>query len=219
MHSNPLPTQHRTALLAAAVPLAGWAATTAVYRRRLDRARRDPLTGLHTREVFTARAEQQIRRTELHPSIVVLVIDLDRFKHVNDTFGHQAGDAVLFAAAHTIEQWAGDYATVARIGGDEFAVIGPTRRMQSYAEHRLAELAEALSQPLSWEGTELPRGASIGGVRLSDLPEPSVSTALAAADAAMYRAKQAGGGWQQHTPDADTSERRWSRNRPASDAA
>ena len=210
MHPIAIPAQHRTAALAAALPLAGWAVHGTVLRRRLEQARRDPLTGLHTREGFTTRAQQ----LTAHPNAVVVFVDLDDFKQINDRFGHQAGDSVLFAAAHSLDRWAGPRAVAARIGGDEFAAV-LTLRPENIAR-RLDALVEALHQPLIWEGQRLTRGASIGVARIADVPERTVSATLGAADAAMYVAKRGILGWHQHTPGTDlsTAPRRWRRNRP-----
>lgn len=208
MHPTTPIAHHRTALLAAALPLAGWAAHSTVYRRRLDRARRDPLTGLPTRDAFTTRAQQLIH----HPDAVVLLIDLDRFKQVNDTFGHQAGDAVLFAAAHTLDRWTGPRGCAARIGGDEFAAVLTID--PAHLAARLDELTTALHQPMAWQGEHFTRGASIGAARPADLDETTLSAALAAADAAMYTAKRGILGWHRHTPNSELEPRRWRRNRP-----
>ncbi|MGC0317527.1 GGDEF domain-containing protein [Kitasatospora acidiphila] len=209
MHPITLPAQHRLTALAAALPLAaGWALHTALYRRRLEQARRDPLTNLPTRDLFTARAEKLTH----HPDATVLVIDLDKFKEVNDSFGHQAGDAVLFAAAHQLDQWTGRAGVAGRIGGDEFAAVVTIAPDQLTA--RLDELTSALHQPLTWQGQRIGRGASIGAARLTGLPEPTVGAALTAADAAMYTAKHGLRGWHQHTPTDAVEPRRWRRNRP-----
>ncbi|WP_344625931.1 GGDEF domain-containing protein, partial [Kitasatospora arboriphila] len=106
-------------LAAAGVPLLGWTTHGTWLARRLATARRDPLTGLLTRDGFTARAERLIRS---HPDrATVLLVDLDDFKTVNDTHGHAAGDAVLTATAHRLTAWCGPSGLAARLGGDEFA--------------------------------------------------------------------------------------------------
>jgi diguanylate cyclase (GGDEF)-like protein len=210
MHLNTLPAHHRLTALAAALPLAGWTLHTALYRRRLEQARRDPLTNLPTRDLFTQRATKLLH----HPDATVLVIDLDRFKQINDTFGHAAGDAVLTAAAHQLDQWTGRSGVAGRIGGDEFAAVLTIPAPELSA--RLNALTLGLNRPLPWEGRTLWRGASIGAVRIADLDQPaSLAAALTAADTAMYAAKLHQWGWEQWTPGyTDGAPRRWRRNRP-----
>ncbi len=93
-----------TQALALSLPLLGWAAHSGYLARQLATARRDPLTGLHTRAGWTARAERVIRR---HPAAAVLLLDLDDFKALNDTHGHAAGDAALAATAARLTAWCG----------------------------------------------------------------------------------------------------------------
>ncbi|RAG81736.1 GGDEF domain-containing protein [Streptacidiphilus pinicola] len=205
-----LPRQHRT-VLAAALPLSAWAVHTGVLTARLRAARRDPLTGVLTRHGF----EQAARRTLTHPNGLLVFVDLDRFKQVNDTHGHAAGDAILTRTATALTVWAGPRGVVGRFGGDEFTAALTVRPDGIFA--RLGALAAALAGP-TWEGLALDTAASVGAVRPAELPVPSLSAALAAADAAMYEAKQHGGNlWA--LADAEhmhpNAARRWDRNRPA----
>ncbi|RKT18145.1 diguanylate cyclase (GGDEF)-like protein [Streptomyces sp. 1114.5] len=211
MDPNRLAPQHLHAIAAAALPLAAWGAHATVMRRRLDRARRDPLTGLLTRDGFTREAERLIR----HQDAAVLFIDLDHFKQANDTHGHAAGDAILKDTAAHLTHCTGGYGHVARFGGDEFAIIRPLPRNR--ADGKLYILNAYLNEPVAYAGLSLPRSASIGMALVADLPDRSLETALAAADTAMYQAKRAGGGWQQYTPGTDlaTADRRWRRTRTA----
>ncbi|GGQ80475.1 GGDEF domain-containing protein [Kitasatospora griseola] len=165
-------------LLAAGVPLLGWTAHSTVLGRRLATARRDPLTGLLTRDGFTTRAERLIRR---HPErTTVLLIDLDDFKAVNDTHGHAAGDAVLAATARRLADWCGTDGITARLGGDEFAAVVLD------AEHRVPELRGQLMHPVGL-GTELlPIRASVGTSHPATL---LLTEALSAADRQMYADK------------------------------
>ncbi|MET8861258.1 GGDEF domain-containing protein [Streptomyces sp. NPDC004579] len=161
----------------------GWALHVHSLRRRLERSRHDPLTGLWTRYGWTRRAEQVIRR---RPRAVVLLADLDGFKAVNDAHGHAAGDAVLVAAGARLTAWCGAHGVAGRLGGDEFvAVVDGDARL----DDRLAELAELLRQPVEHQGVRLIVGASIGAARLSELPERTLEDALKAADQAMYQVK------------------------------
>lgn len=174
-------------LLAAGVPLLGWTAHGTWLRHRLATARRDPLTGLHTRDGFTTRAERLIRS---HPErTTVLLIDLDDFKYVNDTHGHAAGDAVLAATANRLGSWCGSAGIAARLGGDEFAAVVLD------SGHRLADLHAALHEPVPFGGELLDVGASVGASYPAAL---LLTEALSAADRDMYTRK----------PDGRTSRRR-----------
>ncbi|MEU3960895.1 EAL domain-containing protein [Streptomyces buecherae] len=160
-------------------------------------AEHDPLTDLPNRALFTHRVRQALggrRRTD--PGTAVLYIDLDGFKAVNDTVGHQAGDELLVQAARRLQESvrAGDVA--ARLGGDEFAALimgdgGPDQAAHEYRVHDIAErLRIALSRPYRVQGTEVRVAASIGVA----FAEPGISPGdlMRNADLAMYRAKSAG---------------------------
>ncbi|MER6035484.1 GGDEF domain-containing protein [Streptomyces sp. NPDC001835] len=171
-------------LAASVAPLLGWAVHGGILTRRLATARRDPLTGLHTRAGWTARAEHLIRR---HPTAAVLLVDLDHFKTLNDTHGHAAGDAALAATADRLRSWCGCHGIAGRLGGDEFVAV-----VRDLAAADLDALTAALHRPLPYAGTSLPLAASVGACPVAELPAPSLTDALAAADAAMYAAKGRG---------------------------
>ncbi len=181
-----------------------------VLRRQ---ALHDALTGLPNRTLFYDRAEQALRRAERYHaaagasdtlaetegmggangSVALLVLDLDRFKDVNDTLGHHYGDLLLQQVAIRARGAlrAGD--TVARLGGDEFAVLLPTTDTTGAVEVAHAILA-ALDAPVILKRRSVAARASIG---IAVYPEHGcdVSTLLQQADAAMYAAKRAGGGY------------------------
>ncbi|MGW4344859.1 GGDEF domain-containing protein [Streptomyces sp. NPDC004690] len=171
-----------THVIAAGLPALGWAVHGGMLLRRLATARRDPLTGLHTRAGWTTRAEHLLNR---HPAALVVLVDLDDFKAVNDTHGHAAGDAVLTATARRLTHWCGRHGIAARLGGDEFAAIvtDPARTPGPDA------LRTALARPVPHAGHLLPVSASVGCCHRTDLPVPALTDALSAADAAMYAAK------------------------------
>ncbi|GHB50132.1 GGDEF domain-containing protein [Streptomyces viridiviolaceus] len=171
-------------IAAALVPLLGWAVHGSVLAHRLASARRDPLTGLHTRAGWTARAEHLVRR---HPTAAVLLVDLDHFKNLNDTHGHATGDAALVATADRLRTWCGRKGAAGRLGGEEFVAV-----VQDLAAADLDALIAALHRPLHYAGRSLPMAASVGVCRLAELPVPLLTDALAAADAAMYAAKGRG---------------------------
>jgi diguanylate cyclase (GGDEF)-like protein len=166
---------------ASIVPLLGWVVHGGILARRLACARRDPLTGLHTRAGWTDRAEHAIRR---HPNAAVLLVDLDHFKNLNDTHGHPAGDAALVAIADRLRSWCGHNGTAGRLGGDEFVAV-----IRDLAAVDLDALTAVLHRPLLYDGTCLPLAASVGVCPVADLAVPLLTDALSAADAAMYAAK------------------------------
>ncbi|MDJ1138539.1 GGDEF domain-containing protein [Streptomyces iconiensis] len=185
---------------AVAAPLAaGWGVHTLVWRRRLEAARRDPLTGLLTRELFEQRA---VRLLAAGPCAVAF-IDLDGFKTVNDTHGHAAGDAVLTAAAGCLSDALNGPpgGIAARLGGDEFALVAPMADPVALP-WLLRGLHDELTVPTWVDGRELAVGASVGGCWSGDLPIPDASSAMRRADEAMYIAKRGGGGWLTAAPDA-----------------
>ncbi|WP_333623459.1 PAS domain S-box protein [Stenotrophomonas indicatrix] len=154
-------------------------------------AEMDPLTELGNRRGFEVHLQQAITRVERTGQAASLMyIDLDRFKPVNDTFGHLAGDAVLWAVASVLRHGVRDSDVVARLGGDEFAVIlsgcSPRRAARIGGEllHTLANLS------IPWDQHQLRIGASIGIAPLA--AGMSVDQAVAAADAQCYRAKAMG---------------------------
>ncbi|MFE5810291.1 GGDEF domain-containing protein [Streptomyces sp. NPDC056491] len=173
------------AILAAGLPALAWAAHAGLLHRQLRAERRDPLTGLTDRRTWMRRADRLIRRGRAN---TVLLLDLDDFKPVNDTFGHQAGDAVLVATAARLADHCGPRAVATRLGGDEFAVLLDADAPEEFT----AGLARELARPVPWPGGPLRVSASIGSVRIADLEEPSASEALGAADDRMYAKKGRG---------------------------
>ncbi len=163
------------------------------YEAQLVRqANYDALTGLPNRILGLDRLRQAIQRGKRIGSHTVLMfIDLDRFKEINDTLGHRIGDLLLIEAAGRLTGCVREEDTVARLGGDEFlAVLSGVEdpaTMEAVAEKILLHL----SQPFQIEGHELRIGASIGiAVAPDDSDDPE--TLLRFADTAMYRAKEAG---------------------------
>ncbi|MCQ4044652.1 GGDEF domain-containing protein [Streptantibioticus rubrisoli] len=178
-----------TALAAAGA--VGWSGQAAWMRHRLHAAHRDPLTRLWTRETFTARARRLLRKE----GAVVLLVDMDGFKDLNDTHGHAAGDTVLMTAAQRLSTWCAVLNGVAgRLGGDEFAAI-ITPQVPGDLPFDLHNIHQALTEPVPYEREELPVGASLGACPREDIPEARFDLALRRADEAMYRAKRSGGGW------------------------
>jgi diguanylate cyclase (GGDEF)-like protein/PAS domain S-box-containing protein len=170
---------------------------TAEAERALDlqhRATHDPLTGLINRAEFEKRMhEAYAKARHLGRPSAVLAIDLDRFKAVNDTAGHAAGDALLCKVADACRLAVRSSDTVARLGGDEFAII-----LDNCAQERVCSIARQILQslnPLSigWEGATYSIGASIG-VAMTSLDLSGERAWLKAADEACYLAKRDGRG-------------------------
>jgi diguanylate cyclase (GGDEF)-like protein/PAS domain S-box-containing protein len=164
----------------------------------------DGLTGLPNRLVLHDRLNQAIRMAERDGrSFALCVIDLDRFKDVNDTLGHLAGDQLLQEVAWRLRQTLRASDTVARLGGDEFAVVLPDADMGA-ATLSAEKLVEALGASLVIEGHEVAVGASVG-IALYPENGADADTLLRRADMAMYAAKQTRGGYVLYTPDQDQS--------------
>ncbi|MFI9051174.1 putative bifunctional diguanylate cyclase/phosphodiesterase [Streptomyces sp. NPDC053427] len=162
-------------------------------------ASHDALTDLPNRALFTERVNQAVtgRRASDHDT-AVLYIDLDGFKQVNDTIGHQAGDELLVQAARRLGESVRSGDIAARLGGDEFAALitGEGTRDHGEREFRVHEIADRLrmklSEPYRIDGRDVRVAASIG-VAFAD-PGITPAALLRNADMAMYRAKQAGKG-------------------------
>ena len=152
-------------------------------------AQHDNLTQLANRALFDMRLDDAIRRADdRQHKVALLFIDLNKFKTINDTLGHQVGDRVLQQASQVMREVLRKGDTLARVGGDEFALIAPdvTRTNESLIIAR--KLLAALQDSLTIDGRDISLSASIG---IAHYPDDSrdVSTLLSLADAAMYRAK------------------------------
>lgn len=152
-----------------------------------ERAEVDPLTGLANRSQLAEALE--VPRGTRPPALIL--IDLDDFKAVNDTHGHQAGDAVLVAVAERLRNSLRDGDTIARLGGDEFLVVIPGTSAEN-AQQIADKLLEALRPPVPWQGETLRITPSLG-VILAEAEE-APGRLLQRVDEAMYRAKRAGKG-------------------------
>lgn len=149
----------------------------------------DGLTGLANRRMLDeqlAKALAGLRRGDRFVALVM--VDLDRFKAINDQRGHAAGDAVLVEVARRLRSVVRPDDTVARVGGDEFVVLLPDLAEVSTAVECLRRIEHALSRPMTWSGEELPLSASVGLSSTSD-PDESADEILASADHAMYAVK------------------------------
>jgi diguanylate cyclase (GGDEF)-like protein len=152
----------------------------------------DPLTGLVNRVLFNDRLNHALERQRRdHGTIAVMLCDLDDFKSVNDTLGHPAGDEVLKQVAIRLEASVRQADTIARIGGDEFALLLEDVVATEDALKAAERVGQMLSTPLRVEGTEVMASASVGLV-LSPRPGPTADDLLRDADIALYEAKYNG---------------------------
>ncbi|WP_165170794.1 sensor domain-containing diguanylate cyclase [Adlercreutzia sp. ZJ242] len=153
--------------------------------KTVDQAYHDGLTKLYNRIYYTQALEKHAE-----DDFSLAVFDLNRLKYVNDTFGHLAGDEVICAAADLLSETFGSDSVVARIGGDEFAVISPADSEQM--NELLAHIAqEALSWKGSFPGCECPLALSVGCVARGEFPDYSLEEVLKEADRRMYQDKSA----------------------------
>ena len=162
------------------------------------RANHDSLTGLSNRAFMEAELERAILEARIgNGKVAVLFLDSDRFKYINDTFGHASGDHVLVTIAARIKQQLREGDLVARLGGDEFAILLKPLRNSSDAMHIADNIITAMAQAI-----ELPTGNSIVTsltIGVAVFPDHAIDAVslVGAADEAMYRAKQAQRGTRQ----------------------
>jgi diguanylate cyclase (GGDEF)-like protein/PAS domain S-box-containing protein len=170
------------------------AAKDVTDRMWLERqALRDPLTKLPNRLLLMDRARQALGRLRRSHSLVALLfIDLDRFKSVNDGFGHAAGDHLLISVAERIVRALRDSDTAARLGGDEFVILAEDLENEEEALEVGQRILYALETPFLAGATEVTMLASVG-ISVSHASETDPEDLLREADIAMYRAKSAGG--------------------------
>nr|WP_260408037.1 bifunctional diguanylate cyclase/phosphodiesterase [Planomonospora venezuelensis] len=159
-----------------------------LQRRLAHRASRDPLTGLANRSVLTEAVQSALADPGARPP-ALLLLDLDGFKDVNDTFGHPVGDELLTQVARRLREIADPGHTLARLGGDEFAMVLPGAD-QITATAVAQQILHSLQAPYHVGGRELHLTTSIGV--LAGIPVSDSSEALRDADMALYAAKNAG---------------------------
>jgi diguanylate cyclase (GGDEF)-like protein/PAS domain S-box-containing protein len=165
-------------------------------------AQHDNLTGLANRTVFVEALQQAIHRAQRDgEKFAVLYLDLDHFKDVNDTLGHPVGDLLLQALADRLRSSIRGMDTVARFGGDEFALIQTSIPEPLDAAVLAEKLLQAISEPFPIKGDEIRTGASIG-IAMYGLDSPTAETLLSHADVALYRAKAEGRGTYRFFTDA-----------------
>ncbi|MEJ5209929.1 MAG: EAL domain-containing protein [Burkholderiales bacterium] len=160
----------------------------------------DPLTGLANRCLLQNRLQTEIAHAHRHGfSFGVVLLDLDRFKEVNDTLGHEVGDELLREVARRLTETVRGEDTVARLGGDEYVLLlhGLTERSAATVAKKILA---ALDAPFLWQGNRIDLGASLGIALYPDHAEDA-SSLIRCADIAMYAAKRSGRGWTLFAPD------------------
>ncbi|WP_227470296.1 EAL domain-containing protein [Massilia sp. YMA4] len=157
-------------------------------------AHHDPLTGLDNRLSLNLRLDQLLARTRREGgSAAVMFLDLDHFKKINDTHGHQTGDQLLIAVAGRLRELLRDVDTIARLGGDEFIVLTSGTVTPDIVSHLASRIVEVLARPYQLQGLTVHSGASVGVAMFPSDGDDS-NTLLRHADTAMYAAKSCGRG-------------------------
>jgi diguanylate cyclase (GGDEF)-like protein/PAS domain S-box-containing protein len=163
------------------------------YERRLQHlAHHDPLTGLANRTLLQDRLRFAIDQAQREHSLgAVAFLDLDNFKYINDTFGHEAGDVVLREIAERLRQGVRDDDTVARVGGDEFVLVINNEPTAGHLAELVDRIRRQVSAPVAVGDSDILPGVSVG-VSLFPRDGDSAERVMRAADAAMYHAKTMG---------------------------
>jgi diguanylate cyclase (GGDEF)-like protein len=171
-------------------------------------AHHDVLTGLPNRLLFFDRLQQALSQAGRHDTLLgVMLLDLDRFKAINDSFGHTAGDALLQAVSRRIGECIRDGDTVARLGGDEFTILLQDIRQAQHAALVAQKIIEALQLPFLLNGYEVVVNTSIGIALYPHCRD--AETLLIHADTAMYKAKEEGGnGYRFYTDEMSSADMR-----------
>jgi len=162
-------------------------------RRLTQMAYHDGLTGLANRRLFNDNLKHLLAAARRGQPFALLLIDLDRFKQINDTHGHDAGDAVLTMIAERLRSVVRDIDHIARLGGDEFAVLLSNIGDRAAVDLVCRRIIDSIAAPIDYRGSTLQTGASIGAAACPR-DESSEDALYRAADQALYEAKRAGRG-------------------------
>jgi diguanylate cyclase len=183
------------ALIHGGFVLAASVAHIVAWRTNENQLLRDPLTGLPSRVLFLTRLSAALERLQRRSGryVAVLFVDLDRFKVINDSLGHPAGDQLIVAVAERLRHALRRHETIARFGGDEFAILCEDLADEQDAIAVGERVLKSFGLPFQLDHGECVSAASLG-VALAAEPDQNPEDLIRDADAAMYRAKQAGGG-------------------------
>jgi len=194
-HADAIAHPWRWAMIHGGFVLAASAAHVVAWRTNENQLLRDPLTGLPSRLLFSNRVTQALDRLQRRRGshVAVLFLDLDRFKVINDSLGHAAGDKLIVAVAERLRHALRRHETVSRFGGDEFAILCEDIRDEQDAIAVGERILRAFSTPFHLTHGDAVSSASLG-IALAADPDVDVGNLIRDADAAMYRAKEAGGG-------------------------
>ena len=188
------------------LPIAAVRISAQLATQREHDALHDVLTGLPNRVLLHHELERELRDAAAsHRGLAVLLADLDHFKEINDTLGHDVGDMLITEVGQRLCEAAGDDVLVARLGGDEFALLLPVADVDDCrleAVDLAARLITALKRPVVLAGVRLDVQASIG-IALAPEHGGDMTQLMARADVAMYVAKQDRGSWSVYDPDLD----------------
>ena len=154
-------------------------------------ANQDTLTTLFNRRYFTAHLEDTISGRRHSDSIALLIMDMDQFKTINDTFGHDVGDRILLELSYRLTEWNNNGAVIARLGGDEFAFLFAGKYAQKDIERFCSEITELCAIPFNIDQNTMSLTISIGAAFLTE-DVPDGKSLMQNADIAMYRAKSQG---------------------------
>ncbi|HEX2038456.1 MAG TPA: EAL domain-containing protein [Acidimicrobiales bacterium] len=185
------------------MPIAAVHKCASILLAKEHEAAHDPLTGLPNRKLYRERAVEAIE--EAHSTgldVAVMLIDLDRFKEINDTLGHHIGDVLLQQIGPRLEAVLRRDDTIARLGGDEFAVLLHDVPDEATAMDVADRMLEALEKPFTLADVVLDIDASIG-IALHPDHGTDIDTLLQKADVAMYLAKETRSGYQVYSPERD----------------
>ncbi|WP_315649860.1 diguanylate cyclase domain-containing protein [Roseateles aquae] len=168
-------------------------------------ANEDSLTKLPNRLFFQAELQRRVAHSVEHSELMALMfIDLDNFKTVNDSYGHDAGDEVLREVSRRMSRALRSSDVLCRLGGDEFALMLPALSDQAAAEQLAGRLIAAVREPLLVDGRVMPVGATVG-LAFCPLDASDAAQLLARADTAMYAAKRAGKNTYRRACDASAA--------------
>ena len=188
------------------LPIAAVRISAQLAAQREHDSLHDGLTGLPNRVLLQLEMERALSEVDKSGGgLAVLLADLDHFKEINDTLGHDVGDQLLTEVAARLASAAGDDAIVARLGGDEFALlmtVPPTNSTPARVSRLVERLTATLQEPVTLSGVRLDVHASVG-VAMSPEHGTDPAQLMARADVAMYKAKEDRGSWAVYDPALD----------------